>query len=153
MVAFYITACKIWEKKVSEIFQLSSSTKEARIKGARHTEEVNESIKCINEKFEEMEADGKEKERQILELKNEVKHLNEKIETMDRSLDRHEQYSGRNCLLIQGAKENEKEDTDEVVIEFFEKEMEEKLSANDIDRSHSLGKKQTGSTPRHIIIK
>ena len=50
-------------------------------------------------------------------------------------------------------KENEEEDTDEVVIEFFEKEMEEKLSANDIDRSHRLGKKQTGSTPRPIIIK
>ena len=106
----------MWKKKVSEIFELSSSTKEARIKGARHLEEVNESIKFINDKFEGMEADGKEKKRQILELKNEVKHLNEKIETMDRSLDRHEQYSRRNCLLIQGAKENEKEDTDEVVI-------------------------------------
>ena len=38
-------------------------------------------------------------------------------------------------------KENEKENTDEVVIEFFEKEMKEKLSANDIDRSHRLEKK------------
>ena len=37
---------------------------------------------------------------------------------MDRSLDRHEQYSRRNCLLTHGVKENEKEDTDEVVIEF-----------------------------------
>ena len=44
-------------------------------------------------------------------------------------------------------KENEKEDTDKedtdkAVIEFFEKEMKEKLSANDIDRSHQLGKKK-----------
>ena len=100
-----------------------------------------------------MKADRKEKERQISELKNEVKYLNEKVERMDRSLDRHEQYSRRNCLLIHGVKENEKEDTDEVVIEFFEKEMEEKLSANDIDRSHRLGKKQTGSRPWPIIIK
>ena len=104
-------------------------------------EEVNESIRFINEKFEEMEADRKEKGRQISDIKNEVKYLNEKVETMDRSLDRHEQYSRRNCLLIHGVKENEKEDTDEVVIEFFEKEMEEKLSSNDIDRSHRLGKK------------
>ena len=49
------------EKKVNEIFELSSSTKEAQIKGARYMEEVNESIKFINEKFEEMEADRKEK--------------------------------------------------------------------------------------------
>ena len=104
-------------------------------------EEVNESIKFINEKFEEMEADRKEKEQQISELKNDVKYLNEKVETMDGSLDRHEQYSRRNCLLIYGVKKNKKEDTDEVIIEFFEKEMEEKLSANDIDRSHRLVKK------------
>ena len=43
--------------------------------------------------------------------------------------------------------------TDEVVIEFSEREMKEKWSANDIDRSHRLGKKLTGSRPRHIIIK
>ena len=79
-------------------------------------EEVNESIKFINEKFEEMEADRKDKERQISELKNEVKYLNEKVEIVDRSLDRYEQYSRRNCLLMHGVKENEKEDTDEVVI-------------------------------------
>ena len=72
---------------------------------------------------------------------------------MDRIPDRHEQCSGRNCLLIHGVKEIEKEDTDEVVIEFFEKEMKEKLSANDIYRSYRLGKKQTGSRPRFIIIK
>ena len=71
-------------------------------------EEVNESIKFINEKFEEMEADRKEKERPMLELKNEVKTLNENIETMCSGLDHHEQYSGRNCFPILGVKENER---------------------------------------------
>ena len=140
MLAFYITACKIWKKKVNDIFELSSSTEEAPIKDARHMEEVNESIKFINEKFEEMGADRKEKEQQMFDLTNEVKYLNKKVETMDRSLDHHEQYSRKNCLLIHGVKENEKDDTDEVVIEFFQKEMKEKLSVNDIDRSHRLGK-------------
>ena len=50
------------EKKVNKTSELSSSTKEAHIKGTRHMEEVNESIKFINEKFEEMEGDRKEKE-------------------------------------------------------------------------------------------
>ena len=67
--------------------------KEAQIKGAKHMEEVNESIKFINEKFEEMKADRKEKEQQISELKCELKSLNETVETMDRSLDCREQYS------------------------------------------------------------
>lgn len=70
--------------------RLSSLTKEAHTKGARHMEEVNKFIKFINEKFEEMEQDRKEKERQISELKNEGKSLNYKMEKMERSLDRHE---------------------------------------------------------------
>ena len=45
------------EKKVNKIFELSSSTKESQIKGTRPMEKVNESIKFINQKFEEMEAD------------------------------------------------------------------------------------------------
>ena len=38
-------------------------------------EEINESIKFISKKFVEIEEDGKEKERQIAELKNDVKTL------------------------------------------------------------------------------
>ena len=38
-------------------------------------------------------------------------------------------------------------------MEIFEKEMQGKVSVNDIDRSHRLGKKHTGSRPRPIIIK
>ena len=33
---------------------------------------------------------------------------------MDRSLDRHRHYSRKNCLLIDGVKENEKENTGKV---------------------------------------
>ena len=123
------------------IFEVSFSTKETWIKVARHMEEVNISIKFISEKFEEMEKDRKEKKRQISELKNEVKILNEKIETLGRSFDSHEQYSRRTCLIIHGVKENEKENTDQVVKDIFETEMQEKVSLNDIDKSHRLGKK------------
>ena len=84
-------------------------------------------------RWKQIERRKKERKK---ELKNEVKFLNEKVETMDKSLDCHEQYSRRNCLLIHGVKENKKEDTDEVVIEIFEKEMEEKIPVNYIDRSH-----------------
>lgn len=49
------------EKKVNEIPELSFLTKKAQIKGARHVEEVNKSIKLINEKFEEIEEGRKKK--------------------------------------------------------------------------------------------
>ena len=48
---------------------------------------------------------------------------------------------------VHGVKENEKEDTDEVVIEIFINEMEEKVSVNDIDRSHQLRTRHTRSKP------
>ena len=81
------------------------------------------------------------------------KTLNEKVKTMDGSLDHDEQYSRRNYFLIHRLKENEKEDTDEIVIEVFKKEMQEKVSVSDINRSYRLGKKHTGSRPWPIIIK
>ena len=59
-----------------------------------------------------MELHLKKKERPISELIKEIKIPNERVETMDRSLNCHEQYSRRNCLLIHGMKENEKENTD-----------------------------------------
>ena len=61
------------ELKVNEIYELSSSTKDAQIKGTKQLEDVNESIKFINEKFEEYEADRKKKEKEIAELKEELK--------------------------------------------------------------------------------
>ena len=75
-----------------------------------------------------MEEDKEEKERQISELKNNTKTLNE--ETMHRSLDRLEQYSKRNCLLIHAVKENKKKNTDKVIIEILEKEMQENVSSS-----------------------
>ena len=77
-----------------------------------------------------MEEDKEEKETQISELKNNTKTLNEKEETMHRSLDRLEQYSKRNCLLIHAVKENKKKNTDKVIIEILEKEMQENVSSS-----------------------
>ena len=139
------------ETKVNKTLELSSSKQKAQIKGAKHMEEINESVKFINEKCKEMEADRKEE--QSFEIKNEVKTLDEKVELMDRSLNSREHYSRRNCLLIHGVKDNRKEHTDEVVIEMFEKEMQEKVSVNEIDRSHQLGKEITRRRLQSIIVK
>ena len=40
-----------------------------------------------------------------------------KIDDLNRAIDRHEQYSLRNCILVHGVKESENEDTDVVVTE------------------------------------
>ena len=81
----------------------------------------------------------KEKGKDILELNNQVKTLNEHVEAMDKILDRHRQYSRTNGHLIQGVKENKKENNDEVIIEILEKNA--RASVNEKDRSYQLGEK------------
>ena len=67
------------ESKLNEIYELSSSTKDAQIKDAKYLEDVSESIKFINEKFEEYEADWEKKEKEIAELKEDLVSLKEKF--------------------------------------------------------------------------
>ena len=93
------------ELKVNEIYELSSSTKDAQIKGSKQLEDVSESIRFINEKFQEYEADRKEKEKEIAELKEDLTSLKRQFFQVDKTLDRQEEYSKRNCLLVHGVKQ------------------------------------------------
>ena len=77
---------------------------------------MNDVIKFINEKYEEFEADRREKEREIAELKSTINSLNVRLDKGDRALDHQEQYFRRNYLLIHGIDEENQENTDEVVI-------------------------------------
>ena len=100
---------------------------------------MNDATKFINEKFEEFEADRREKEQEIAELKSAINSLNVRLDKDDRVLDLQEQYSRRNCLLIHGIDEENQENTDEVVIHILKKEIDEEIAHLDIDRSHRLG--------------
>ena len=68
-----------------------------------------------------------------------------------KEIDDNEQYSRRNCLLIHGVKETEKEVTDTQVLNLINKELKipgDKFSIVDIDRSHRLGKKSNDRQTR-----
>ena len=49
------------------------------------------------------------------------------IESLKGCLDRQEQYSKRNCLLIYGLPESKNKNTDELVIDKIKEKMREKL--------------------------
>ena len=68
----------------------------------------------ITSKFDELE---KEKEEIINSLKGEVSYLSEKLGKMEKSIDAQQQYSRRNCLLLNDIEESKSEDTDNVVLE------------------------------------
>ena len=75
----------------------------------------------------------KRKKRKNSPLKDDMKTLNGRVETMDKSLNLHGQCSRRNCLLIHAVKEKVIENTDEVVVQILEKEMQEKVLISNID--------------------
>lgn len=89
----------------------------------------------------------------LIELKAENSRLRKRVADLEASADAGEQYSRRNCLRLSGIKETGGESTDAIVLE-----MAAAIGANvtlgDIDRSHRVGPKPTGSTKsRAIIIK
>ena len=115
---------------------------------------MNETIKFINEKLEEIEVNRREKEREIAELKSTISRLDARVDKVERVLDRKEQYCSRNRLLIHGFNKENLENTDDVVINILKKEMNEEVTHRDIDNTHCLvNQKPDKNKPQRIIIK
>ena len=66
---------------------------------------------------------------------------------------RPEQYSRKNCLLIHGIPENKNKNTDVLAMEVIETKMDIKITDNDIDRTHRIGKPIKNGTTKPVIIK
>ena len=92
----------------------------------------------------------------IIELKKyvpkEVTYLRGKVDDITAEMDRQEQYSRRNCLLIHGLCGSKNENTDLLAMEAIETKMNIKIT-DDIDRTHRIGKSKNNSKPRPVIIK
>ena len=135
--------------------EISLAAKEWQIKGTEQINEKNSAITFINEKFVEFEKEIKNNNEEIKSLRKENSYLTKRLEEMDTVLDRQEQYSRRNCLLIHGVDEVEGEDTDKLSIKALEEHLNQNIKPEDIDRSHRLGnpKKPIKVKPRFIILK
>ena len=57
-------------------------------------------------------------------------------------MERQEQYSRRNCILIQGLKEEMDQSTDDRVLKLFSEELNEDILLADLDRTHKIKKKK-----------
>ena len=104
---------------------------------------MNKTIKFINEKHEEIEVNRREKEREMAELKSTISRLDVRVGIVERVLDQKEQYSSRNRLLIHCFDKENLENTDDVAINILKKEMNEKVTHQDIDNTHCLVNQKT----------
>ena len=141
------------QEKVTEIFNLAQDTKNMQIKGDKQLEELKSSVEVMSDKFDEYEKDRKEKEKIINGLQNEVSFLKERIDLLEKKSDDSEQYSRRNCLLVHGVEEQEQENTDNIVLNVIKEHLDIELSVKDFDKSHRIGKSNSKSKRRPIIVK
>ena len=143
------------ETEMKSIKEISLTAKDWQINGPEQFNDMNKAINFINEKFEEFEKDLKKKEEKIKFLGKENSYLNKRLYEMDAVIDRQEQYSWRNCLLVHGIVEETVEDTDEKIINTLQQSMDETIKPEDIDRSYRLGKPKFSKYAklRPIIVK
>ena len=95
----------------------SKETAASKIKDEKQLSDLTDSIQLISDKFHEYdEKDGTAKDELIIKLQTQVTKLTDKVSKLSVQIDKQEQYSRRNCLLVHGVEENPKEDTDTLSI-------------------------------------
>ena len=126
------------EKQVKGLFLLAKENKEKHIKGESDLSELTEAIDLISGKFDDYESERREKDKIIKELKSEVSDLNISVKYLENQLDRQEQYSRRNCILIHGITKTQDEKTDDISLCTINEHLELELTEKQLDRTHRL---------------
>ena len=93
------------EKQVGLIFKMLEKTEDRQITGECELTDLAKCAEFITQKFDENEKDQREKDAIIATLQNELKCASMKVEDLEKKMERQEQYSRRNCILIHGLKE------------------------------------------------
>ena len=76
---------------------------------------MTESLELFSNMFDKLERENKKKNERTKDLEETIDILTGKNIKVWRDIDELEQYSHRNCLLLRGVQENEKENTDGVL--------------------------------------
>ena len=141
------------EKQIALIFQNTNDLRDNQIKGTRQYDEIQKSLQAISDRFDDYEADRKKKDETINRLEIEVSVLNIMVSELTSAVEKQEQYSRHNCLLLHGMNENKDEDTDKISLTTLNEILQLELTELNIERSHRIGKPKPNGKPRLIIIK
>ena len=80
--------------------------------------------------------------------------LNAFVKNLENQLDRQENYSRRNCILIHGITETQDENTDDISLRPINEHLKLQLTEKELDRTHVVGNsKSDNKRPRPIIVK
>ena len=137
-----LNCLKNLEKKVKTIRSLVDQNRQTQIKGQQSLVDLSKSVKFITDKFDEYEKEREEKNKIMKKLNEKVSALTERSKVLEESIDQQGQYTRRNCLLIHGVEENSNEDTDKLVLNIINNDLEIDLTEVAIDRTHRIGKRK-----------
>ena len=112
-------------------------------------EMIKEDISAIVKQQVAVHTNDLKLEVEALKLQN--SKLRDDLTEIKAQQDELEQYSRRNCVRIGNVREHEGESTDAIVLDVCNKSGST-IHANDIDRSHRVGKPKEGKS-REIIVK
>ena len=141
-------------RQITQIFENTKELKEGLIKGEKHLAELIEAIDFILSKFEEYEKDRKEKEERIKTLEECLTNMSKWVDSLSSQVHKQEQYSRRNCLLLQGIPENKNEKTDDLCVATINEHLELAITEVDIECTHRIGKRRyVGQKSRPILVK
>ena len=139
---------------MKNIHKLALSKNSNQIKAEKQLADLSISIKFMSGKFDEFKKERQEQKKVIEELRGEVSSLNEKLNGFSEQVDWQEQYSRRNCLLIHGITEANRENTDDLALEILREKLDIELTQRDLDRTHRIDKNDKRSNrPRPVIVK
>ena len=111
-VAILYSCIKKLEEEMKKVLQMCEKTKDSQIKGKSPLNSLSEVMGFLNNKFEEYERERQEKDKIIDSMNSDISNMNEKIEKLEKIVNRQEQYSCRNCLLLRCIGEAERENID-----------------------------------------
>ena len=100
----------------------------------------------FNKEFQDLKKCLADKDTEISKLKKDNKHLQETVDNLELRMDELEQYSRRDCVVFSGRglpPDEEKENTNELVIKMAKEKLGLEIDKSDISISHRLGKPRT----------
>ena len=142
------------ERQITQIFENTKELQEGQIKGEKYRAELTDPIDFISKKFKEYEKERKEKEERIKTLEECLTNMSKRVDSLSSQVDKHEQHSRRNFLLLHGIPENENEKTDDLCLANISENLELAITEVDIERTHRTGKpRDVGQKSKLIIVK
>ena len=108
----------------------------------------------ITKKFDKYEQEREEKEEIVNNFIENVAKLTLKVDEFLEAVEKQEQHSKRNCLVLHGIPIKKQENTDELCIKAINEHLDLDFNNRGINRKHRIrNPRNTDEKPRLIIIK